>query len=434
MKKAFLLFGAVAIATTGYAQKKKIVEARDYFELKQFEKAIPAIEAAVTNDETKNNPDAWYLRGLIYEAIAIVEAQHQAQDPSYAPHPQIVDQAYTSFQKALELKPDLNDEMLPNALNGTAGLSYNNGIAAYNNKDYKTAYTDFSRVTTLYKVNGGKMFANDTAFKSMSLNAQQNAANAAVYDNNYAAALPILEQLKNTPGAADSGTYNSLIYIYNQQKNTAAELATIHEAQAKYPNVQSFKSAEENYFVNANDYPGYAAYQESVLQKDPNNVEARFKLANAYTQLAFPNDKSKPANFDDWSAKAESNALAVVKANPENASYNYAAGLVYYSKASLINDEIEKLFDKNNNLPPANQKKYDGLKASRNALFAQAIPYFEKTFSIDDAHAATLESPDDKREYYNTLLALRDIYNALGKKDKTELYAKKLEAANAAKK
>ena len=427
MKKAILLFSAVAIATVGHAQKKKIVEARDYFELKQFDKAIPPIEAAVTNDETKNNPDAWYLRGLIYEAAAILDAAQPTQNPK------IADEAYKSFQKTLELKPDFSDEMMPNSLMATAQLSYNNGIKAYNDKDYKAAFTDFDHVNTLYKTNGGKLFAKDTAFKSMAIGAEQNAANAAVNDKNYAAALPIYEQLKNTPGAADTNTYSTLIYIYEDQKNSGAELATIHEAQAKYPDVVSFKNAEKNYYISTHDYASLSKYMEGMAQKDPNNPDANFQLTTIYEQLAFPEDKTKPAQFDEWTGKAESNIMTALKAKPDNTSYNYAAGLLYYSKARLINDDIDKLLGNRSTLPAADQKKYDALKASRNALFTQAIPYFEKTYTMDDARAATLES-DEKGEYFNSMLALRDMYGAMNKKDKADLFTKKIDAASAAKK
>jgi len=81
-------------------------------------------------------------------------------------------------------------------------------------------------------------------------------------------------------------------------------------------------------------------------------------------------------------------------------------------------------------LTTAEQKKYDDLKAKRDALFTKSIPYLENTYSAFDAKAGAL-SNDDKNTYISSMIALQNIYAIQGKLDKAGEMKKKIAAARA---
>ena len=77
----------------------------------------------------------------------------------------------------------------------------------------------------------------------------------------------------------------------------------------------------------------------------------------------------------------------------------------------------------------ADTKKYDGLKADRDAAFGQALPYFEKAYTVLSPNEASLKA-EDWATYKSTILALKEIYARQNKMDKSQEMAKKYEALN----
>ena len=75
----------------------------------------------------------------------------------------------------------------------------------------------------------------------------------------------------------------------------------------------------------------------------------------------------------------------------------------------------------------ADLKKYDELKAKRDALFIKSTPYFEKAYDVFSANEANLKG-EDKRTYKSTLLALSRVYATQNKLDKSTEMKKKYDA------
>lgn len=415
MKKSIALGAMLLIATGAWAQKSKIRDTKSYLADQDYKKAMVTINEAVNHDDTKNNPEAWYLRGMVY--------LQQALD-STAKAPNATDESLTSLMKALTLKPDYGPE-INNGLYSNALLAFNEGVAAFS-KEPSLAYDKFMKVVQIYNVNGGKRFANDKGFTELAQSAKSNAAYAAMNAKRDDDAIAVLNDLKTT--TRDSNVYQSLIEVYGRQKNDAKQLETITEARSKFPNSQLFRNLELNYYINKGQTDVLLGKLEDAVKADPNNPELQFNLANIYEKAAFPknaNNESlpKPANFSELFSKAEAAYGKAVAAAPGNADYHYNFGVLYYEAATELIRQMNAI----KGMSPAEQKQYDALLAQRDAQFDKALPHFEKAYALLDPKASSLDA-NEKITYQNTMIGMREIYSRKNNKAKTDELKAKIDA------
>ena len=400
MKKLLLIGATLALATIGWAQKSRMRDARDYLSDNNYKKAIPTMNEVVANGDTKDNAEAWYLRGMAYLQAAIDSTSGVAN---------AADESYTSLQKAIALKPDYPKE-INNALYSNAIISFNKGVEAYRKEDYSNAYDAFIKAVNIYKINGGQRFAGDAGFATLIESAKSNAAFCAFYSKRDDAALPLLEEIRTTPGTNDSNIYAAIVEVYQRQKKDEQALATIAEARKKFPSNQQFRNLELNYYISSGKQDALLSKLVDAVAADPNNAELQFNLGNAYERAAFPKDANgkagaKPANFDELFGKAESAYAKSLAPDANNPTYNYNAGVLYYERASVLNNEMNAI----EGLTASDKKKYDALLSDRNKYFDRAIPYFENANKVLGGKDKL--STDDKITYQSAMIGLRQIYS-----------------------
>jgi len=411
--------GAMLLAATGaWGQKARMRDARDYLRYQEYKKALPAINEAVNHEDTKNNPEAWYLRGMAY--------LQQALD-STANAPNAATESYNSMMKALTLKPDYDPAEINNGLYSIALLAFNAGVAAYQ-KNPAEAYDNFMRVVGIYKSGNGQRFSRDKNFNDLVISAKSNAAYSALNAKKDTEALALLNDLKATASVKDSNVYQSLIEIYQRQGADAQVLPLITEARTHFPNSQLFRNLELNHYIKTNQTDILLGKLELAVKSEPGNPELLFNLANVYERSAFPKDDAnkpmpRPANYTEMFSKAEAAYDGAVKAAPNNPDYNYNFGVLYYEAAA----ELSKQMNEIKGMTPEDQKKYDGLLAQRDAQFTKALPLFEKAFSLLDARAGSLDN-SEKITYQNAMIGLREIYSRRGNEAKTAELKAKLDA------
>ncbi len=318
------------------------------------------------------------------------------------------DESYSSLQKAIALKPDYPKE-INNALYSNAVIAFNKGVEAYRKEDYSNAYDAFIKTVNIYNINGGQRFAGDANFGALVANAKSNAAFCAYYAKRDDAALVLLNELRNTPGNMDSNVYAAIAEVYQRQKKDDQVLATIAEARKKFPNNQQFRNLELNYYINSGKQDALLAKLVDAVAADPNNAELQFNLGNAYERAAFPKDAAgkaapRPANFDDLFGKAEAGYSKALALSPNNATYNYNAGVLYYERASALNNDMNAI----EGMTAADDKKRAALLSERNKYFDKAIPYFENANKTLGAQASL--NADDKVTYQSAMIGLRQIY------------------------
>ena len=96
--------------------------------------AKEAIDAAVVHEKTKDDPEAWTYYALVYSNLASLDKN--AEDAV---------KAQDAIKKATELDADKKHAENIKVAGQTLGqFKFNQGVAAWDKQDYKTAYTDFS--------------------------------------------------------------------------------------------------------------------------------------------------------------------------------------------------------------------------------------------------------------------------------------------------
>ena len=415
MKKSIVMLALLSGSLSAFAQKSKIRDARDYLSDNNYKKAIPVINEAFASEDTKNNADAWYLRGMAYLQKAIDTNAHA---------PEAAGESYTSLMKALSLKPDFGSE-INNGLYSNALLSFNEGVASYGKKDWSAAYDQFMKVSSIYNAGGKARFGSDKGFTDLVANAKSHAAYAALNAKRNAEALSLFNELKSTK---DSNVYQAIIEINQSQNNDAATLAAITEARSQFPKSQLFRNLELNYYMKTGKSDELLAKLEDAVKSDPNNAALLFNLANGYQKAAFPKDASgkdlpRPANYSDIFAKGEDAYKKAIAQNPTSPEYNYNLGVLYFDVAVDLNKKMNDI----KGMSAAEQKQYDALLKERDSWFDKALVPFEVAYNSLDSHVGSL-STEEKVTYQNTMIGMREIYSRKNNKAKTDELKKKLDA------
>ena len=130
---------------------------------------------------------------------------------------------------------------------------------------------------------------------------------------------------------------------------------------------------------------------EIAVQKDPSNPELQYNLGVISSEID---------DFDN----AKKYYLRAIELKQD-----YVNAYIYLS--ALILGQEESILDQMNNLgsSAADDRKYDELKAKRNQLYTDAIPYLESAISIDKSN-------------YQAAKTLSNIYSAVGNTAKYKEY------------
>jgi hypothetical protein len=421
MKKTILIIAAASISFTGIAQDKYVVSANVALNNKNLDEAKESIDKAMASPETKEKPKALFTKVQIY---------YQMQnDPKYkASSP--YREAYAAAIKLIEVKPDYEKTTIDQLLVVSAFLYYNDGVKANNDKRYTESAEYMKNVVKIHEMgNGGKRFEKFPAdkmkqFDTVSAEAYLTMANATYYSGKNDEAVPLLINAKNNPITRTATVYECLIDSYLKLKNTTEEFNTIEEARKAFPDDMMIRNYELNYYITAGKMDELLKKLEEAAVKEPNNADIQFNLATTYLGMAIPKDGKRPANSAELSAKSEAAFQKAVQIEPDNAGFNYNYGALYYNQATDVNSEMNAL-----GTSAADQKKYDELKAKRDALFVKSSPYFEKSYTVLSAKEGTLKG-EDMSTYKSTLLALQEVYLRQNKNDKSVEMKKKYEALN----
>lgn len=425
MKKILLIAVMGSLALPALAQEKNVNSAKDALKLDgDTLKAKEYIEKAIQDPSTKDEAKTWWVRAGIYLAM-----QSSAKYRSTGPYKE----AAASLIKIVEIKPDYQKDDVNMNLLSCAYLYFNEGIEDYNARKFDAAIEQMKQVVAIHDLQGGKRF-NNKSFDTVTAKAKYVMANSAYYGNHYDEAITYINDIKTSPYIQEPVLYMNLSDIYEKQKKNAESIAALEEGRKAFPDDKSLRIAEINYYIKTGQQDVLIKKLEDAVAKEPNNAELQAILGNGYEQLAFPkdatgHDQPKPANYSDYVTKAENAYQKAIDATPDNAAnnqkaiYNYNLGALYFNEATIYNSQMK-------DLTTAEQKKYDDLKAKRDALFTKALPYLENTYTALDAKAGSLSS-DDKNTYISSMIALQNIYAIQSKLDKAGEMKKKIAAARA---
>ena len=274
LRKSILFAGLLFTAgtTAVYAQSGNVKKAKTNFgkfdELKaantvalgkaNLTTAQEAIDAAVVHEKTQNDPEAWTIYSLVYANIANVDSNADAAV-----------KAAEGIKKATELDADKkNAENIKVAGQTLGQFRFNQGVAAWDKQDYKTAYDEFTGAldylpgdTTLTYYSGLAAVQNKDFDKAI---------------ERYKALVPVKEYSSHKAVVLD------LPKLYLSKKDTTSALQAAAEAVTAYPNDNDavVQNIELN-LITGNEAK-IVTDIENQLAKDASNKNLHYYLGLAY--------------------------------------------------------------------------------------------------------------------------------------------------------
>lgn len=421
MKIKFLIAGLLCLsATTTFAQKYELSFAKDQFDNyiklgkgtvkataseadKSLVVAKEKLDKAAANSKTAQLPQTYALKAAIYATFLMREPDSLKAIPYF-------NKADSALIKAKELDvAGENKALISEAVLNLSQYQLNNGIKAYQSKNYNKAY---------------KAFDAFRQFSPQDTTAIYYTAVAARMDNNIPAAMDAYKQLLPLTFNDKPKVYMELSNIYLAQKDMDNALKMAVEGVAKYPSNADLRKREIEISLQTGKSQELIGKIQEAIANDPKNKTLYYYAGLTYTSFGSTTgdeiakikktakDPSEwaalQAKKDDYFAKAAEQYKKALDIDPEYFEANYGMGHALLSPAIDLHNAA-------NQLPPSKQKEYNAAIAKSTAEFELAKPYLVKATEL-------------KPNSVEALMNLKNYY--LGTKNTTEANAtqKKIDA------
>jgi tetratricopeptide (TPR) repeat protein len=361
MKKLVLSISmSLLFITAGFAQKSNRTSAYMYKEKGQLAEAKEAIDKAVQNEKTKNDPKTWLYYGEIYYAIATSPLpQFQKLDSTAAI------KAFHAFQKAKKLDVGKKHKIVKEAdeyIKKLSNVFYAKGAEVFKKQDYQKAILYFEDA---FKVSQELGKFDTTAAYNIGITGVLGK------DPKVAA-----EYLKK---CVDVKFHDPKIFIYynralQQLGDTAGAEAAIKEGRKRFPQNLSLLLEQAQLYLERGDANKLiASLKKAIAQKpdNPSNANFNFLIGKSY------DDMGKQDSAEIYYKKA-------IQVNPKFFEAYYNIGAIYVNKAAKIQKEA-------NDLPLSENKKFEALEKQANANLKKAIPWLEKALELNPNDGPTIK-------------------------------------------
>jgi tetratricopeptide (TPR) repeat protein len=378
-----------------------------------LEESIVLLNTAFEAEEIKVDPEAWIIKGQLFNEIAKSEMNKKIVDNSYdIPNPNASIVAFESFKKAIDLA--IKKFHTKDALAGireSEDYLNNNGIFFFQEQKYNEAFKYFVaslKAHDVLKANKMDSRLDDAAAKS---DQQFYTGVCGYYGDNQNDAIPYFETLFKA-GNAQPLVYVAL-FTLNSDTNIDKAMTYLNEGKKLYPDDNEILFAEINYYIKANKLDELVSKLKYAIEKEPDNVSVYNALGNVYDQL---NQKERgegnSAKADEYFNSAYDIFSQATTKDPKNFDASYSLGALYYNKAASM---VGKLNEVSNDFSSAGTKKYNAIKEEMDGYFKQALPYFLNAEALN---------PKD----LNTMIAIKEIYARQGNLEKSNDYKLKMDA------
>ncbi len=384
MKKLVFAVMLSALSLSVYAQKKPLPRAKNELKKGEYAKAQASIEEALQDPKVSKKPEVWLLKANIYDSMAV-----NAKDASQAK--EHIKVAVENYEKFAQLKggtekafagPAFGNDMLQMASRGgimatpqlLLGQRFvQNAYNAYQAEDYKKAQEQFFLAGLSNKM--------DTSSYE---NAIKMAYQGDPIDFN---AIKEMSEAMIGNGLATPFAYQALLESTKKvdKENTTKVIA---EARKAHPDYQLFMLEEINLYISEGKTDEAIANLEKAAEQDPKNASLFLNLGLLYEQTKKPE-------------LAVKNYEKAYELNPEDYNTAYSLGAFHFNEGVKAKNEGSKLdFEEY-------KTKGKAFEEQAGKLFEQALPYFEKAFTL-------------KKDDEQLLNALQSIYVQLKQNDKAE--------------
>ncbi len=381
MKKLILSISmSLLFIAAGFAQKSNRTSAYMYKQKGQLENAKTAIDKAVQNDKTKNDPKTWLYYGEIYYDIASSPLPQFRKLDTLA-----ASKAFMGLKKAKSL--DMKKKVTKEAneyIKKLSAVFYAKGADVFKVKNYDKAIEYFKDAFQVSQELGS--FDTTAAF---------NIGITGVLGKEPKVASEYLKK------CVDVHFNDPKIFIYynralQQLGDTAGAESAIKLGRSRFPNNLSLLLEQAQlYLERGQAHHLINSLEEAIAQKpdNPANANFNFLIGKSYDDMGK-------------SDSAEMFYKAALKVKPDFFEAYYNIGAIYVNKAA-------KIQKKANDLPLSKSKEYAALEKDANANLQKSIPWLEKALALN---------PNDQP----TIKGLKEAYARLKMNDKLKELMDKL--------
>ncbi len=361
--------------SVGFAQKSNRASAYMYKEKGQLESAKKAIDKAVQNEKTKNDPKTWLYYGEIYYGIATSPLPQFRKLDSLA-----ATKAFMGLKKAKALDTSSKRKKVTKEadeyIKKLSAVFYARGAKVFKQQNYDRAIEYFKDAFQVSKQLGS--FDTTAAF---------NVGITGVLGKEPKVAVEYLKKCVN------ANFKEPKVFIYynralQQIGDTAKAESVIKLGRSRFPgNLSLLLEQAQLYLERGQARKLISSLKEAIAKKpgNPANANFNFLIGKSYDDMGIK----------DTAAMYYENAI---KINPKFFEAYYNIGAIFVNKAAKLQKEA-------NNLPLSKTKKYNTLNNEASANLRKAIPWLEKALAIN---------PNDKP----TISGLKEAYARLKMKDK----------------
>lgn len=404
MKKLVLTIACCLVVGLSFGQKKAVNAAKNEIknEKSNIAEARTLIKGAMSDPETKDNAETYYVAGLVenrqfdLEKTKEMLGQKANEEVMYESLAAILpyfvkcDQLDQLPDEKGKIKPKFRKDMKP-VMMANHAYYINGGAYYFDKQDYKKAYgffMDYLEIPKMDMFKGDNLIEKDTLYPQIKYYAAISASQMGAEGRKDAIAM--YESLKNDNYKGNE-VYQYLCYEYEQLGDTINLVKTLREGAQKFPEESYYEMSLINQYINTGRYDEAIVALNEVIVNKPNDPQLYDVLGRIYE------------NKKDIT-KAQEYFQRSLSIDPNYSDALGDMGRIYYNKgvdALAVANDIKD-----------NKLYQEALTKAKN-LFKEALPYLEK------AHQA---KPED-REWMN---ALRSIYYNLDMSEKFEQIEKEM--------
>ena len=372
MKKVMLFAVAFFTVTVVFGQSKNVNKANAAFTKGELAEAAANIEPAITDAKTSTKARTWYLRGQIYDAIALSEdAEVKKIDPD------ALAKAAESYRKtiAMEKEGSSYHGLAQIKLDQLSDAVLGRGVEYYQADDFAGAYAAFVDVQIVNPT-------DTTGYLYAAMMAQQ----IEQYD----------DALRNYQKVFDLDYYpeaalNSTIFIeLNQNDNPEKALELVKLAQEKYPDNNNFQKQEVDILIKLEMMDEAIEELKEASLREPENALLLTNLGMLY-------------DFNGETNQAIEYYLKALEVEDTNRNALINLAVLYIGNGDAINKEAINMDIKTYN------KEGAAVEAKAKAEWSKALPLLNKALSADEKDELALQN-------------LQAVYSKLRDVEKAQMY------------
>ena len=398
---------------TSYYNADPSDEERKSSKLEEAKTNIDKAVAGLDQLDEKKKGKALILKGEIYNEIANGYYKYtllgQVVERAY-PDASFV--AFESLKKGHGLAQKKYDKKKAiEEITRTASFLSSDGITEYGNKNYAGAYNNFNamlEIRDLLAASGAKLILEtDQEYHEQIYRTALSAQLAKKTD----AAKGLYQKLIDA-SYEEAGVYGGLYAMLKEEGKDEEAVAVLDKGRAKFPEDENLRIYEINYYLSQGKLDELVGKLKNAIESDPKNLSLYSTLGHVYDNLhqreAEAGNMEKSTEYFEQALKYYEDALKV-DGNYGPAIYNM--GALYYNSAAQMTREMKELED---DYSASGTRKYEAKKAEMMEMFAKALPFFQKSESLN---------PND----IGTLGALKEIYARMDDLDKYNTFKERLE-------